>query len=105
MIWTIIGSTAAILTMFSFIPQIIKVFKNKSAKDVSLITLLQLSSGVSLWIIYGIHLKDAVIIVANTVTLITHIKERIQTPNNKTSYPLDKLIFCLNSRRGTTGCN
>jgi len=69
--WTIIGLCAAILTMFAFIPQIIKVLKNKSAKDVSLITLLQLSFGVSLWIAYGFHLKDAVIITANSITLIT----------------------------------
>ncbi|MDP3731997.1 MAG: SemiSWEET transporter [Candidatus Omnitrophota bacterium] len=71
MLWTIIGSSAAVLTMFGFIPQIIKVLKNKSAKDVSLITLIQLSLGVSLWIAYGIHLKDAIIIVANSITLIT----------------------------------
>jgi len=57
--------------MFSFIPQIIKVFRNKSAKDVSLATLIQLSLGVSLWIVYGIHLKDAVIIIANSITLVT----------------------------------
>ena len=73
MLWTIIGISAAILTMFAFIPQIIKVLKNKSAKDVSLITLLQLSSGVLLWIAYGIHLKDAIIITANSVTLTTLI--------------------------------
>ncbi len=71
--WTIIGMLAATLTMFSFIPQIIKVLKNKSAKDVSLITILQLSLGVSLWIAYGIHLKNFIIIVANTITLITLI--------------------------------
>lgn len=69
MIWTIIGLGAATLTMFSFIPQIIKVVKTKSAKDVSLITLFQLSFGVSLWIIYGLHLKDPIIILANSVTL------------------------------------
>ncbi len=73
MFWTIIGLCAAILTMFAFIPQIIKVLKNKSAKDVSLITLLQLSLGVSLWIAYGIHLRDAIIITANSVTLTTLI--------------------------------
>jgi MtN3 and saliva related transmembrane protein len=71
MLWTIIGSTAATLTMFSFIPQIIKVVRTKSAKDVSLITLLQLSVGVSLWMIYGIHLKDFIIITANGITLVT----------------------------------
>jgi MtN3 and saliva related transmembrane protein len=73
MLWTIIGSTAAGLTMFSFIPQIIKVLKTRSAKDVSLLTLLQLSAGVSLWIVYGIHLKDTIIITANGVTLTTLI--------------------------------
>lgn len=69
--WAIIGSSAATLTMFSFIPQIVKIFKTRSAKDVSLVTLIQLSLGVTLWIVYGIHLKDAIIILANGVTLFT----------------------------------
>jgi len=69
MIGTIIGLTAATLTMFAFIPQIIKMVKTKSAKDVSLITLIQLSLGVSLWIIYGIFIKDFVVILANSITL------------------------------------
>lgn len=73
MFWSIVGSLAATLTMFSFIPQIIKVWKNKSAKDVSLITLFQLSFGVSLWIGYGIHLKNIIIITANAITLTTMI--------------------------------
>ena len=73
MIWTIIGFSAATLTMFAFIPQIIKIIKTKSAKDVSLITLLQLFLGVSLWIVYGIHLKDSIIIIANSVTILTLI--------------------------------
>jgi len=67
--WTLIGFSAACLTMFAFIPQIIKVLKTKSAKDVSLITLFQLSFGVFLWILYGIHLKDVIIITANSITL------------------------------------
>jgi MtN3 and saliva related transmembrane protein len=69
MIWTIIGSIAAFLTMLAFVPQIIKAIKTKSVKDISLFTLLQLSLGISLWIIYGIYLKDAIIILANAVTL------------------------------------
>jgi MtN3 and saliva related transmembrane protein len=73
MIWSIIGSTAAVLTMFSFIPQIFKVLKTKSARDVSLTTIFQLSLGVLLWIIYGIYLKNAIIIIANGTTLITLI--------------------------------
>jgi MtN3 and saliva related transmembrane protein len=69
MFWTLIGSTAAILTTFAFIPQIIKAYTTKSIKDVSLVTLIQLSIGVSFWIAYGVHLNDCVIITANSVTL------------------------------------
>lgn len=69
MYWIAVGSTAAILTMFAFIPQIIKIARSKSVSDVSLITLLQLGAGVSLWIAYGVYRRDAVIIVANSVTL------------------------------------
>jgi MtN3 and saliva related transmembrane protein len=71
--WLIIGSMAAVLTMFAFVPQIIKAVKTKSVKDVSLVTLVQLSLGVSLWIAYGIHLKDTVIIAANSMTLFSLI--------------------------------
>jgi MtN3 and saliva related transmembrane protein len=73
MLWTFVGAIAATLTMFSFIPQIIKVLKTKSAKDVSIITILQLSLGVTLWIVYGIARGDPIIITANTVTLATLI--------------------------------
>lgn len=73
MFWTIIGVSAATLTMFSFIPQIVKALKTKSVKDVSLVTLVQLSLGVLLWIAYGIHLKDVIIIAANSITLATLI--------------------------------
>ena len=73
MIWSIVGTGAAILTMFSFIPQIIKITRKKSASDVSLVMLWQLTCGVSLWILYGIHLRDAIIIIANSVILITLI--------------------------------
>lgn len=67
----LIGSLAALLTMFAFIPQILKVFRTKSCKDVSPITLGQLSLGVFLWIIYGLLRKDAVIVTANAITLLS----------------------------------
>ncbi len=71
MVWKVVGALAATLTMFGFIPQIIKVAKNKSAKDVSIFTILQFLLGVSCWMIYGFYLKDFIIIYANAVTLIT----------------------------------
>lgn len=64
-----IGAAAAFFTMFGFLPQLIKTLKTKSAKDVSLMTLFQFAVGVSLWAIYGICLRDIIIIIANIVTL------------------------------------
>jgi len=71
MLWTIIGATAATLTMFSFVPQIFRSLKTRSVHDVSPVTLFQLSAGVCLWMIYGIAQGDPIIIIANVVTLIT----------------------------------
>lgn len=71
MIWKIIGALAAGLTMFGFVPQVIKMTQTKSVHDVSILTLLQFFVGVSFWMIYGIHLRDPIIIVANTVCWMT----------------------------------
>ncbi|MDO8489386.1 MAG: SemiSWEET transporter [Candidatus Omnitrophota bacterium] len=71
MLWTIIGAIAAILTMFSFIPQIIRSLKTRSVKDVSPVMLFQLSLGVFLWMIYGFSRKDPIIIFANAITLVS----------------------------------
>ena len=67
--WTIIGYIAAVLTMFGFIPQVIKMYKTKSVTDISFIALVQFSIGIFLWILYGIYLKNPIIIMANSVSL------------------------------------
>lgn len=69
--WYLIGIAAALLTTFGFVPQIIKMHRTKSVKDVSLVTLFQFSTGVILWALYGIHLGDFIIITANVITFIT----------------------------------
>jgi MtN3 and saliva related transmembrane protein len=71
MFWRMVGVAAAALTTFSFVPQIIKVLETKSGKDLSPVTLFQLSTGVALWVVYGWYLKDLIIILANAVTLVS----------------------------------
>jgi len=61
----------ALLTMFGFVPQSIKMWKTKSVKDVSGLTLVEFSIGVALWMFYGIHLRDYIIIGANAISLST----------------------------------
>ena len=73
MIWKIIGLSAAFLTMLSFVPQILKTIRSKSVEDVSIGTIAQLSLGVTLWIVYGVYLKNGIIILANTVSLVTMV--------------------------------
>lgn len=68
--WEIVGFSAAVLTMFGFLPQVIKIYRTKSVKDISLLALLQFLLGIFLWLVYGLHLKNAVIILANSVTLL-----------------------------------
>jgi MtN3 and saliva related transmembrane protein len=69
--WELIGSGAALLTMFGFVPQIIKIQKTKSVEDVSLHMLLQFTLGMLLWLLYGIHIQDSILIVANAVSFIS----------------------------------
>jgi MtN3 and saliva related transmembrane protein len=71
MIVRLIGLCAATLTMFSFVPQVIKIYRSKSAKDVSFTMLVQFSCGATLWTVYGIFMRDGIIILANVVTLAT----------------------------------
>jgi MtN3 and saliva related transmembrane protein len=67
-LWQAVGSAAAMLTMFGFLPQVWKMFKTHSVKDVSVLTILQTDIGVFLWIVYGIYRRDAIIIIANVVS-------------------------------------
>jgi MtN3 and saliva related transmembrane protein len=70
MLSTAIGLTAATLTTISFLPQVIKTWKSKSAKDLSLGMFLVFCIGTLLWLIYGILVKDIPVITANAVTLV-----------------------------------
>ncbi|MEH2260805.1 SemiSWEET transporter [Nostoc sp.] len=54
-------------------PQMFKTWQTKSAKDVSLVTLITFISGVFLWLIYGIYLQSLPIILANAVTLVFNL--------------------------------
>lgn len=66
----IIGLLAGILCAISFFPQVIKIFKTKHTRDLSLATFSILSLGVFLWLIYGFLIKQIPIILANGAILV-----------------------------------
>ncbi|HEY3352822.1 MAG TPA: SemiSWEET transporter [Polyangia bacterium] len=65
----LIGLAAGALTTLAFLPQVLKTWRTRSARDISLGMFAAFTVGVLLWILYGIRLRATPIIVANTVTL------------------------------------
>jgi MtN3 and saliva related transmembrane protein len=65
----LIGSLASALTTIAFIPQVWRVWKTRSAHDLSLPMYLIFTSGVVLWLLYGLLLGAMPIIVGNVMTL------------------------------------
>jgi MtN3 and saliva related transmembrane protein len=59
----ILGLFGGLLTTFAFVPQIFRIFRTKSAKDISLVFNLMVIIGGSLWLSYGIkdHLLPLII--------------------------------------------
>ena len=68
--YEIIGLVAAALTTSAFIPQVYKVYKEKSAVGISLTMYLIFFIGLSLWLLYGCLVGSISIVIANGVTLI-----------------------------------
>ncbi len=68
--YEIIGLLAALLTTASFLPQVYKTWKSKSADGLSLTMYLAFFVGIILWLVYGIHLKSISMIIANSITAI-----------------------------------
>lgn len=66
----VVGYLAAVLTTIAYLPQVIKTWKSKSASDLSLGLFTILTSGVLLWLLYGILIGNPIIITANTITLL-----------------------------------
>ena len=66
---SIIGYVAATLTTVSFLPQLIRVVKLRSARDISLGMFLIFSVGTMVWLVYGVLSHSAPVWIANAVTL------------------------------------
>ncbi|AHM59873.1 Cystinosin/ERS1p repeat protein [Flammeovirgaceae bacterium 311] len=66
----VIGLVAGFCTTIAFLPQVIKTWRSRSAKDISLGMFLFFVLGVMLWLVYGVLVRDLPIILANGITLI-----------------------------------
>jgi MtN3 and saliva related transmembrane protein len=64
-----LGFVAAALTTGSFIPQAIKTIRTRNTAGISLGMYVVFTSGVAVWLAYGIAIESWPMILANTITL------------------------------------
>lgn len=64
-----IGFLAGLFATAAFVPQVVHVWQTRSTRDLSLLTIVAFSTGVSLWIAYGVLIHSLPIVIWNVVTL------------------------------------
>jgi len=88
----IFGFAAATLSTVAFLPQVIKTWKSRSARDVSYALLLTFSTGCLCWVIYGFQVDAKPVMIANSFTLTLNLAILAM-----------KIIFENESRPATAG--
>lgn len=66
----LLGYGAAIFTTASFVPQAIKIMISRDTQSISVWMYAMFSTGVALWLIYGLILRSPPIILANSITFV-----------------------------------
>jgi MtN3 and saliva related transmembrane protein len=67
-----VGIVAGVFTAVSLLPQLIKLIRDKKAKDISLFYLMILFCGLCLWVWYGFLKNDLPIIATNSFSLLVN---------------------------------
>jgi MtN3 and saliva related transmembrane protein len=68
-----LGFVAAFCTTAAFVPQLVRVLRLRSAREISLPTFLLFSVGVFLWLLYGLYTGSKPVIASNAVTLVLSV--------------------------------
>lgn len=88
----IVGFSASLLSILNQFPQAIKVFRTQDTQSLSLVMYCIVVVAISLWLVYGILLKDSPLIWANALSLIPIIYIFIIKMKN-TILGIDKLTI------------
>ena len=67
------GYVALVTTIIGLMPQIIKTYRTKSAKDLSSIMLWNCLICATSWLIYGLIVKDKMVTISNVIALFTSL--------------------------------
>jgi len=66
----LLGLVAGSLTTIAFVPQLLKVWNSKSAKDISYVMFIMFLLGIILWEIYGWGIHSLPVILFNIITFV-----------------------------------
>lgn len=66
----LLGYVAGTISTLTFLPQVIKTWRTKSAGDVSMLMFVFATVSVIMWLVYGILIKNGSIIYTNGTILI-----------------------------------
>jgi MtN3 and saliva related transmembrane protein len=72
-ITTLIGLAAAFCTTAAFVPQVIRTWKSRSTKDISLGMFVFYALGIFAWLVYGVLIGDLPLIASNGVTFVLSV--------------------------------
>ena len=64
----ILGYSAGVITMLSLIPQTIKSWATKSTGDLSLIRYITYTTGLGLWVVYGVLITNYPLIITTGIS-------------------------------------
>ena len=69
---TYLGLVAGAITTAAGIPQVVRAYRTKHTRDISIWQPVLLNIGMTLWLIYGVALGDMPLIVANAISLLCY---------------------------------
>ncbi len=71
LVFEFLGMTGSLIICGSVIPQVMKTYRTKSARDLSITYLMTLMTGIILLTVYSIYIRDLVFIFGNTLSLLS----------------------------------
>jgi MtN3 and saliva related transmembrane protein len=66
----LIGYAAGLFATAAFVPQVVKTFRERSTRDISLVMYVLFCAGVGLWLLYGVRISSWPVVISNGVTLV-----------------------------------
>ena len=69
-VWQVVGGLGVVFTSAQLVPQVVKSVRTRQVRDLSLGLAVIVGLSAFTWTLYGLHLRDVPLVVANAVNLV-----------------------------------